>query len=894
MEDSTHYHITESAVNLLNTTTGYPDIRRFGDKIIKATSGPRDDANAHGKITDAEVGQIGRDDAANFNGGDFIKWWNYSDHKYKKRNFVGSGYNAYYYIGLMAHLVEDQAVPAHSANIFHLDPPDGLEKYAGAASLGPTAVSSKEFGKDPRVYYYMVGDTGKSIIKNTQDKLPFWTSPSNNNQQFWKETDFPEIYKYTGQGFWPETDLGWGHYGGDGGMDIYPLENDTTYTKGISQNQLNEAASYTAGMLMAVSQSLPPLISTFSITSATVNGPAGAQINFTLLENRLPAVKIDLFVVVPGTTQPIITHGLIQRLPYDQSDTGAEYHYDSPAAVTWTARDSSLYPTLSSDLSLLPQMASFQLEWSGEVAGEPLAPRTEPYTLILRVTDHDGNSTESMCTFTIMPDDFPPTVRWSEQSPDGAPIEHQVTGANTLETAPWFHLGYSTDTYISFWFDDAGTGVGNFSIYLATATPETPMFSASFRNGQSFLLSDFTLSDDATGYMLTAADTLGNTTTVYFHLDRHPPEINFSTIVVHKLPGVYSLDVYGEASDAVAGLAAPVKITEMGYGDAVPVAPQPWPPGPKLEHFGFTNLQPTAAPLIEGTTEFKFYTFDKSGLPNLSYIRMSNVRVPHGLDGPVAFSSGLIIPMILKETAFSVGGYASPLPGCHYLDIPSGMHVKAVVEARNPDPDEIANLNNVLSAFSDVHVEQDYLPVTLPFTLFDVYSPTAETRVYDVVLPRFVKFTVTSYGNSNPVKISCVNDLGEVTVSTIPPDNLKYSVGGSSILDALVLHPPLEQADVQFVPPGLNVKLVSGSLEVTFSEVTAGGQIFVNRATQYPEVPGYRIDKDNAYDLVINAAYRDIKVKACMNTANLSENQVANAELYHYSGVSNAWEKVTT
>ncbi|MDO8803066.1 MAG: hypothetical protein Q7R35_01425 [Elusimicrobiota bacterium] len=109
-----------------------------------------------------------------------------------------------------------------------------------------------------------------------------------------------------------------------------------------------------------------------------------------------------------------------------------------------------------------------------------------------------------------------------------------------------------------------------------------------------------------------------------------------------------------------------------------------------------------------------------------------------------------------------------------------------------------------------------------------------------------------------------------------------------------MLYPPLEQADVQFVPPGLNVKLVSGSLEVTFSEVTAGGQIFVNRATQYPEVPGYRIDKDNAYDLVINAAYRDIKVKACMNTANLSENQVANAELYHYSGVSNAWEKVTT
>ena len=112
---STHRKISEKAVTLLNNTTDYPDIRRFGNKIINATTGPTNDANAHGKIKDVEMGYTGRDDAGKFDGGPFKKWKDFSQKKYKKSKFISGEYPAYYYIGLMAHLTQDQAVPAHAA-----------------------------------------------------------------------------------------------------------------------------------------------------------------------------------------------------------------------------------------------------------------------------------------------------------------------------------------------------------------------------------------------------------------------------------------------------------------------------------------------------------------------------------------------------------------------------------------------------------------------------------------------------------------------------------------------------------------------------------------------------------------------------------------------------------
>lgn len=109
LEASNHYKISQKAIDSLSAED-FPDIKRFSKTIVEGTSGPTDDANAHGKITDAEVGYNGREDAGKFNGGDYKKWEEFAHIKYAAGNF-NYGYSAYYYVALMTHLVQDQAVP---------------------------------------------------------------------------------------------------------------------------------------------------------------------------------------------------------------------------------------------------------------------------------------------------------------------------------------------------------------------------------------------------------------------------------------------------------------------------------------------------------------------------------------------------------------------------------------------------------------------------------------------------------------------------------------------------------------------------------------------------------------------------------------------------------------
>mgnify|MGYP001573979813 CR=1 FL=1 len=121
-DPSTHGRISTWAISLLDSTE-FPDIHRFSGTIIGATSGKTNDDIAHGKED--------RGDAGKFNGGDFGKWWKFATDGYKVASFTGDK-NAYFRIGSMAHLVQDQAVPAHAANIFHPLPytlPDDLENY---------------------------------------------------------------------------------------------------------------------------------------------------------------------------------------------------------------------------------------------------------------------------------------------------------------------------------------------------------------------------------------------------------------------------------------------------------------------------------------------------------------------------------------------------------------------------------------------------------------------------------------------------------------------------------------------------------------------------------------------------------------------------------------------
>jgi len=208
---SSHRKISEQAISLINTSA-YPDLKkeRFGQTIIDATYGGGNDANAHGKLTDPEVGYTGRNDADKFDGGDFGPWWDYSQFKYKKMNFTGSGYAAYYYIGLMAHLVQDQAVPAHAANIYHASAfwkiplnPDNLEQWADLRMF-PSADYVVGPNTDPLDYYYqqISPTTAIGILPETQAKLSSstWRSPIS-DRSYWYANPYAQ-YAYTGQALW--------------------------------------------------------------------------------------------------------------------------------------------------------------------------------------------------------------------------------------------------------------------------------------------------------------------------------------------------------------------------------------------------------------------------------------------------------------------------------------------------------------------------------------------------------------------------------------------------------------------------------------------------------------------------------------------------------------------
>ena len=386
---STHNRITTRAVELLRGVTDYPDIDRFGDTIIGATSGPTDDKTAHGW----DPNDSSTEDAGRFNGGNFNEWWRKSkDDLYKNSKFDGD-LNAYYRIGSMAHLVEDQAVPAHAANIIHgialPDNPDGLEYWTDSYWQGPgTNIIAAYSVKDPIVYYYDESNKGASILINTQKKLSAWTWPGGiqfpvnttywTKRPYWSKNENAQ-YAYVGQAFNgdlanPMAPGGWGEYGGTAGQDFYtygPIPGlPLTAASGIAHEQLDMATTYAAGMLMAVSKSLPPLVQSPSLNSApgaivAINPGQNNTINFTLLDNRTSIVTYRLVVDDISSSNDII----------------------SLSSQTAILADNP-------DLTSLPKSSVTTLTWNGLLAsGSTITARSDgmPHTLYISGTDEDQN-----------------------------------------------------------------------------------------------------------------------------------------------------------------------------------------------------------------------------------------------------------------------------------------------------------------------------------------------------------------------------------------------------------------------------------------------------------------------------------------------------------------------
>ncbi|MFH1147274.1 MAG: hypothetical protein V1736_06155, partial [Pseudomonadota bacterium] len=191
-----HGPMAKDALSVLDAEQ-YPDLVRFKSQLIKGARSEK----PHG--------------GDEYNGGDVEKWW-------KDAGYVLDSYNtfdfskAYFQIGEICHLTQDQAVPAHVANILH-GIKDGWnahdDEFESWAAFHHVSHPSNGYASDrPHPFDYY-----QPLQNYTRSLLSFWTKPSTGEQYWIPAPVAPKDATVPG--------APWGKYGGSfqGGVfdDIY-------------------------------------------------------------------------------------------------------------------------------------------------------------------------------------------------------------------------------------------------------------------------------------------------------------------------------------------------------------------------------------------------------------------------------------------------------------------------------------------------------------------------------------------------------------------------------------------------------------------------------------------------------------------------------------------------
>ena len=434
---STHYRITKSAEGLIDSSN-YPDVvAKFGTDISNWTSGTSDDAAAHGGT-------------AIPNGGRIDIWWARAQEEYQAFNFNSGDRSAYYFVANMMHLIEDQGVPAHAFNIKHggvgyMDNMEQLVNYTySPASVGINPTS------DP-IANYDVGNFDTLDLTSDSYWRAYWkTSPPYHIHVGGAQYDFNGVYggptnsvpdQYDPNLYLP--------------LDVFP---SFSWTAGTAEQTLatyvtGVAISNTAGALMAVSESLPPLTRNLAIAGASSGIPVvdteqGSSITFNLYENRQPDVYI---VATVDSADGSVIFAEVREL-----GSGTQLPYEESYAATWNGK-------LADGSSLS--------------AGQ--------HTLFVQVWDHDGNpSPVYTMDFKI---NTPPQV--SSTTP--------ANGASGVPTSTTILITFTNDM-------DQGTASGGISF-----SPSISGSSMSWTNSRTLSISSTLTS--STNYTVTVHDSMKDT-----------------------------------------------------------------------------------------------------------------------------------------------------------------------------------------------------------------------------------------------------------------------------------------------------------------------------------------------------------------------------------------------
>jgi len=171
-------------------------------------------------------------------------------------NFKAGKYaKAYHNLGRMIHLIQDQAVPAHAANIPHFVPgaraQDGFElitDYVGNIKFTPAP------DMEPYLYYQAIQD-------DTRRHLAEWKHPFRNCQMWLPSPAAPPLGQDAAAGPLGAGIDGKYGCGRDSYVELMPDENGSGMHQAavapeIGERQLSQAAAYSAGVMMAASKRL--------------------------------------------------------------------------------------------------------------------------------------------------------------------------------------------------------------------------------------------------------------------------------------------------------------------------------------------------------------------------------------------------------------------------------------------------------------------------------------------------------------------------------------------------------------------------------------------------------------------------------------------------------------
>jgi hypothetical protein len=219
------------------------------------------------------------------NGGDTQKLWGEALKDYEALDFP----RAYYDIGLIAHLTQDQAVPAHAANINHVitfgdNFEKSIKKDVSVFEKVRARVQAMMLpDMEPWQYYQALQD-------DTRRQLPGWKDPRSNTLYWPPAPGAPPL----GQ---DSTNGPWSHY--SNGKDTY----DLGVSPQIMERQVLMASAYTAGVLKAAARRLPPVMGDAQALRREKDQKSAVDISFNVFDNRPGTIALTISRPLYGTSE---------------------------------------------------------------------------------------------------------------------------------------------------------------------------------------------------------------------------------------------------------------------------------------------------------------------------------------------------------------------------------------------------------------------------------------------------------------------------------------------------------------------------------------------------------------------------------------------------------------